>query len=94
MNWIPLIGAILQELLSIAASATTGQTSSIIVMLDKFIAIAMDAAPNLLAPIRNIIAALQGNGSVTPEQIAALQIQSATVDAAMDAVAKADGLTG
>ena len=94
MEWITLVGGILEEVLALATTATTGQTASIISMLDKFITLAVSAAPNLLQPIQNIIAALQGNGSVTAEQVAALQAQSDAVDAALDAAAAADGLAG
>ena len=94
MQWVALIGNILEGILALAQSATSGQANVIITMLNKFISIAVAAAPNLLVPIQNIITALEGNGSVTADQIALLKAQSAIVDAALDAAAKADGLSG
>ena len=92
MEWITLIGGILEEVLALASSATTGQAQNIITMIDKFITLAATAAPTLLAPIQNIIAALQGNGNVTADQVTALQAQSAAIDAALDAAAASDGI--
>lgn len=94
MQWIALIGPILEELLSLAATATTGQVQNIINMVERFIELAVNSAPTLLQPLQNIIAALSSNGSVTAEQLQQLQQQSATLDAALDAAAKDDGLTG
>ena len=92
MDYVTLIAGILQEVLGIAGSVTSGQAQNIIGILDRIIPVAVSTEQALLQPIQNIIAALSGNGSVTADQVAALQTQSDAVDAALDAAAAADGL--
>lgn len=91
---LSLLGPILEELLSLAASATTGQATNIISMVEKYVQLAVNYLPSLIPSLQNIITALTGNGAVTADQITQLQAQSATLDAALDAAAKDDGLTG
>ena len=93
MEYITLIAGMLEEILPLASSVTSGGAQNIINILEKVIPVAVQAGESLLTPIQNIIAALQGNGSVTADQVTTLQTQSATVDAALDAAAQADGLT-
>ena len=92
MDYVTLIAGILQEVLGLAGSVTSGQAQNIIGILDRVIPVAVSTEQALLQPIQNIIAALSGNGSVTADQVAALQTQSDAVDAALDAAAAADGL--
>lgn len=92
MEYVTLVVGILEEILSIAGSATTGQTQNIINIIGRVISTAGSALPSLEAPLTNIISALSGNGSVTAEQIAQLQAQSAALDAGLDAAGAADGL--
>ena len=93
MEYVTLVAGILEEILNIAGTATTGQAQSIISMLDRMIAMAASLAPNLIVSIQNIIAALSGNGAVTADQVAQLQAQSVALDAALDAAAAKDGLS-
>ena len=94
MDYVSLIAGILNEVLGIASSATSGQTQNILNILKEAVPVAVQAEQALLGPIQSIIAALQGNGQVTPEQVAALQAQSDAIDAALDQAAKDDGLSG
>ena len=91
---LALLGPILEELLTLAASATAGQTQNIINMVEKYVQLAVNYLPTLIPSLQNIIAALQGNGSVTADQVTQLQVSSDALDAALDAAAKADGLSG
>lgn len=91
---LALIGPILEEMLGLAASATAGQTQNIINMVEKYVQLAVGYLPSLIPSLQNIIAALEGNGSVTSDQLTTLATQSATLDAALDAAAKDDGLSG
>lgn len=49
-------------------------------------------ATDFITPVKNIIAALQSNAAVTPDQIAALQQLDAQCDAAFDAAAGTAGV--
>ena len=92
MDYVTLIAGILQEVLGIAGSVTTGQAQSIIGILERVIPVAVSTATGLLQPIQNIIAALSGSGVLTADQVSALRTQSNAVDAALDAAAAQDGL--
>lgn len=94
MNYVTLIAGILQEVLGLASNVTSGQVQNIIGILEKVIPVAVETEQALLQPIQNIIAALQGSGTVTADQVTQLQAQSAAVDAALDAAAKDDALSG
>lgn len=91
---IALAGPVLEELLSLAGSATTGQIQNIINIVERFIALAVDALPSIIPSLQNIINELSGNTAVTAAQLQTLSVQSAALDAALDAAAKDDGLTG
>jgi len=93
MNYVTVIAGILQEVLGIASSVTSGQVQNVIGILDRVIPVAVSTEQALLPSIQNIIAALNSNGAVTADQVAALQTQSDAVDAALDAAAATDGLT-
>jgi hypothetical protein len=93
MDYVTLIGGVLEDVLGVAASATSGQVSYFISMLDRFVAAGANLAPNLIPVIQNIISSLSGNSNVTAAQITQLQAQSTALDAALDAAAKDDQLT-
>lgn len=92
MEYVTLIAGILEDVLGMAGSVTSGQAQNIIGILERVIPVAVNTGTALLTPIQNIIAALNGGGSLTAAQIAQLQAQSDAVDAALDAAAQADGL--
>lgn len=94
MEYVTLIVGILEGVLSFAQSATTGQISNIIGIIDKALPYVESLGEGLATPLQNIIAALSGNGAVTAAQLQTLQAQSASVDAALDAAAKDDNLSG
>jgi hypothetical protein len=82
----------LESLLPMLASATSGQTQNIITLLENIVPVIVKEASDLVAPVQNIIAQLQTGAQVTPAQIAALQAQSDALDAALDAAAADDKL--
>ena len=92
MEYVTLIAGILEEVLGLAGSVTSGQAQNIIGLLERVIPVAVQTATGLLQPIQNIIAALNSSGALTADQVAALQTQSDAVDAALDAAAATDGL--
>ena len=85
---------LLTNLIPIVGSFAPAAMQSTIAMLEAIVPAVGREAQDLIAPVQNIIAALQGSGIVTHEQVAALQVQSAALDAALDAAAADDGLTG
>jgi hypothetical protein len=84
----------IEGLLPLLSGAVPTQLQGVIDFLEKIIPTVVQEAEDVLPSIQNIIAALQGNGAVTADQITQLQAQSATVDAALDAAAKDDNLSG
>lgn len=94
MEYVTLVAGILEDLLGVAESATTGQASSIISMIERFIQAGAALVPSLITPLQNIINQLNGNPALTADQVATLQAQSAALDAALDAAAKDDNLSG
>jgi len=75
-----------------AIGATTGVVSQILTALITIVPIIAQNATNFITPVKNIIAALQASGNVTPAQIAALQALDAQCDAAFDAAAGKAGV--
>lgn len=61
------------------------QVTAVISTLETWLPVIEQGATDLVQPIKNVIAALQSNGNVTADQIAALQALDAKVDAAFDA---------
>jgi hypothetical protein len=90
------MGVIVTEILSvlalIAQNIPAGSVANIINLLNKLIELGTAEVEAVLPEIKNIIAALQSNQQVTPEQMAQLQMLDAQSDAALEAVAAADGL--
>ena len=91
---IQLAIAAIEGLLPIISNASSGQVQGVINFLELIIPKVVQLGQDLYPSIRNIITALQSNGSVTADQITQLQTQSDALDAALDAAAKDDGLTG
>jgi hypothetical protein len=83
----------IEALLPTLAGATSGQLQGVIVLMERVIPEAVQLGEDAIVSVTNIIAALQGNGAVTADQVATLRAQSAALDAALDAAAKDDGLT-
>lgn len=75
---------------SIGVGSTT-VVAKIIEALVMVVPIIANNLPNLLASVKNIIAALQTSGAVTDEQMAQLAALDAQVDAAFETAATAAG---
>lgn len=87
-----------QVLLSLVAGllpefgvASTSVISKIMTALETLVPNLIQNAPHLLAPIQNIIAALQSQGNLTPDQVTSLDSMEADTDAAFEAAATAAG---
>lgn len=89
------IQALLAILQAVAPGATSSLISKIIAALEAWVPIIV-AEYKALAPIvTNVIAALRGNGDVTPAQLDQLDAMEAQLDAAFDAAeAKAEAEDG
>ena len=85
---IQAIEALLPEI----ASATPTSVQKVINLLENAIPIAVQLGEALVAPIRNIIAQLEGSGAVTAAQVTDLNAQLDAAEQALDAAAAADGL--
>ena len=90
---VSIIVQLLTSLLPIIGNLAPASIGSTITLLENIIPVVVKEAQDLIAPVQNIIAALQGSGSVTSDQVAQLQAQSATLDATLDAAAANDGLS-
>ena len=75
------VEAILETFLTLALQATSSkQVQAIITALIAILPWAIKEAQDLVQPIRNIITVLQNNGSVTDQQMQALQALDADAD--------------
>jgi hypothetical protein len=93
--WTTIVSSILSLLTSIAGSTAESSTvNSIVTFLANLIPLLVGEASTLLQPVENIIANLESNGAVTAADMAAVEALRDQIDAAVDAQAKADGLTG
>jgi hypothetical protein len=79
---LTLISGLLPEL---GANAATSVVEKILAALISIVPVIASAAPNFITEVKNIIAALQQSGAVTPDQITQLQQLDAQCDAAFDA---------
>lgn len=86
---LTLIQGLLPELDAAGSGAASAVNiiNQILAALITIVPIIAQNAANFLTPVKNIIAALQSSGSVTPDQIAQLQALDAQCDAAFDAAA-------
>ena len=94
-NILPVINSavtVIESILPVVSTIAPAGLGSIINLVSEILPIAVQEATSLVTPIKNIITALQGNASTTPEQMAQLAILDAQVDAAFEAAAVADGL--
>lgn len=91
---IAMIVTVLEEVLSLAGSASSGQVQNIINIIEKVLPMVATWGEDLVQPLTNIISELSANNAVTPAQLQALMAQSAQIDADLDAAATADGLSG
>jgi UDP-N-acetylmuramyl tripeptide synthase len=76
---------LIEGLLPSLGIAGSNVITKIIVALIQIVPILAEEATNLITPVKNIIAALQTKGPLTPDQMAQLQALDAQCDAAFDA---------
>jgi hypothetical protein len=86
---LTLIAGLLPELGVTSSSAIISQILAALITIVPIIA---QNATNFITPVKNIIAALQASGNVTPDQMTALQQLDAQVDAAFYAAAGKAGV--
>lgn len=86
---LTLIEGLLPEL---GVTSASNIISQILAALITIVPIIAQNATNFITPVKNIIAALQASGNVTPDQITALQQLDAQCDAAFDAAAGSAGV--
>ena len=89
---IALALSAIEGILPYAATLTSGGVQSVIVVLEKIVPDIAAYAPSVVTSVQNIITALQGSGTVTAEQAAALDAMLTAAEAALDAQAAKDGL--
>jgi len=92
-----LVTILLGLLQAIAPGATTGTIAKVVEVLAALVPIIVQQYKDLLPLVQNVIAVLQSNGDITPEQWAALDAISAQYDAdfkAALAAAKAQDAAG
>lgn len=86
-------GAIIALLTVIAqiagALGSTSQVVSIISLLERIIPVVIKEYQDVAPFVKNIIGALKGNATVTPDQLAQLDILDAQVDEEFEAAATA-----
>ena len=87
-----LVVTLLTQLLPLVGSFTSGSLASTISLLEEILPTIVTTATELVAPVQNIIAALQGSGAVTAAQATSLAALSAQCDAAFDAIAQTDSV--
>jgi hypothetical protein len=78
------IAALLEMLQLIAPGATADLIVKIVTVLEAWIPIIIKEATDLTPIVKNVIAALRGNGTITTEQLDQLDTMEATLDAAFD----------
>lgn len=85
---ITAVFALVEEVLPLITAG--GKVASVISTLETVIPLIAKGAVALYQPVKNILAALQSDGTVTADQIAQLKTLDQQVDAAYDAAM--DGL--
>jgi len=88
-NMIAALLALIAQLAPVLSDAA--QIASVISTLENIITAATSEVQAVLPMIKNIIAALQGNGNVTAAQLTALQALDAATDANFETAATAAG---
>lgn len=79
--------ALLQQLLPLisSGSASSGVVATVVNLLKTWLPLITTGIADFYGPVKNIIAALQGSGAVTPEQIADLKAMDSKIDADFEA---------
>jgi len=80
---IAAVLGLVEEILPLITAG--GKVGSVISMLETVVPLIAKGAAALYQPVKNILAALQSDGSVTPAQALQLQALDQQVDAAFDA---------
>jgi hypothetical protein len=91
--WTTLGPALLTLLSSIASTTNSSTVSNIASFLTNLIPTLIGEASALLTPVENIISQLEGNGSVSAADMAAVEAARDAINAQIQAQAKLDGLT-
>jgi hypothetical protein len=82
---LTIISTVLQTILSIIPQITDSKgINKIVTMLLQIVPIIVKEAQDLLPMVQNIIAALSSKDGVTADQVAALKVLDAQVDAAFE----------
>jgi len=85
--------ALIEALLPSIGVASTSVVGEVVAALVSILPIIVSDAANFLTPIKNIIAALQASGNVTPDQMTALTTLDAQCDAAFEAAASSASMS-
>ena len=83
--------ALLTQLLPILSTSAGSTVIAVINALVQIIPVVVQEATDLVAPIKNVIAALSANPAATADQLATLAALDAQVDAAFENAAAAAG---
>ena len=87
-----MIAALLSLLAQLApVLSSASQIASVISTLESIISLGVKEVQDVIPMVKNIIAALQSNGNVTEEQMAALKALDEATDADFEAAAKDAG---
>jgi hypothetical protein len=84
--------SLLQALTADGVAAPTGSIATIVTALEQIVPAAIQEGQDILPLVQSFIAEVMTNAAVTADQIAVLTAQSAQIDAAFEAAAKADGV--
>jgi hypothetical protein len=85
--------SLIGELLPAIGQGSASAAAKIVASLTQLVPIVIKLLPNMIAPIQDIINALQSTGPLTADQMTSLATMSANLDAALVAAGTADGLT-
>ncbi|MGJ4857083.1 hypothetical protein ACN6KF_003067 [Labrys sp. La1] len=82
---ITTIGLVLNIILNLVQNLTDNKTvDKIVTLLEQWIPVILKEAQDLIPVVTGIIATLQGNDVLTPEQVATIDALNAKVDADFD----------
>lgn len=88
------LAKILESLLPMAEELLPSQVSGFLKVVEETLPVALQAGEALLTPLSALVGALlNADVELTDAQVAQLESQSDALDAALDAAAKADGLS-
>jgi hypothetical protein len=83
-----------EGILPLLTQALPAQLQPTITFLESLIPSFASLEPAVVGSVENIISEISGNTALTASQVAQLAATSAALNAALDAQAKQDGLTG